>query len=151
MSLADLIPEEFKAGFAQRNVQIGSVIKSFVTDTNPPKEKRLILVGASFDKLHFATIFLNTDINPNIFNTQELIDLNYEMLAEDREFLDHNSFADCTAIKSRPTSWLHRIVNQDPTRVLGTISDADLQEIRNRIKAAPTITKAAKKNFGIFL
>lgn len=151
MSLADHIPDELKEGFAARNIQIGSVIKVYVNDTNPPKEKRLILVGASWDKLHFASVFINTDINPNIFATQELIDLNYEMSAADCEFLDHDSFADCSKLKSRATSWLHSVVTDDPSRVLGTLSADQLQEIRNRIKSAPTISKNEKKNFGLLL
>jgi hypothetical protein len=67
MSIADLIPKELREDFAERNIQIGSVVKVYVSDTNPPKEKRLILVGASWDKLHFASVFINTDINPNAY------------------------------------------------------------------------------------
>ncbi|TDQ11733.1 hypothetical protein [Pedobacter metabolipauper] len=151
MLLADLIPEEFKNGFAERNVEIGSVIKVFVTDTTPPKEKRLILVGASYDHLHFASVFINSEINPNIFHTQELVDLNYEMLAVKCEFLDDDSFANCSAIKSRTTAWLHQMVMENPSRVLGVVSKEDMTEIKKRIKSARTITPATKKTFGLFL
>lgn len=151
MSFADLIPDELKAGFAERNVKIGSVIKAYVTDTNPPKEKRLVLVGVSFDKLHFASIFINTEINPKIFTSQELINLNYELNAEECDFLDYNSFADCSNLKSRSVSWLHDIVSADPSRILGSVSSDDLKEIRNRIKLAPTISKNNKRDFGLSL
>lgn len=151
MSFADLIPDELKEGFAERNIQIGSVIKVYVTDTNPPKEKRLILVGATWDKLHFATVFINTAINPNIFTTQELIDLNYEIAAEGCDFLDYDCFVDCSKLKSRPVNWLQGILNNEPTRLLGTVLEDDMKEIRERIKSAPTISKNEKKNFGLSL
>ncbi len=151
MSLADLIPEELRDGFAKRNIQIGSVIKVFITDTTPPKEKRLILVGASYDRLHFATIFINSEINQRIFHTQELVELNYEMYAKECAFLDYNSFADCSTIKSRPTAWFYEIIKKDPARVLGLVPEKDLYEIRVRIKSARTISPAVKKTFGLFL
>lgn len=151
MSLADLFPKEFRAGFAERNIQIGSVIKVFVTDTIPPKEKRLILIGCSFDKLYFASVFINTEINPHIFHTQELIDLNYEMKCNDRDFLDNDSFADCSSIKKRDSKWLHDIINIQPERVLGNISDDDMIAIRKLIKSARTISPAIKKTYGLFL
>jgi hypothetical protein len=151
MSIADLIPEELREGFAERNIQIGSVVKVYVTDTNPPKEKRLILVGVSWDKLHFASVFINTDINPNIFTSQELIDLNYEMKVENCDFLDHDSFADCSKLKGRPASWLHKLVKDDPNRILGMVSEEDLNGIRERIKSARTISKSEKRSFGLSL
>jgi hypothetical protein len=39
---------------------IGTVIKVFLTETKPPKEKRLIVIGESFDKLLLATVFDGT-------------------------------------------------------------------------------------------
>jgi hypothetical protein len=151
MSLSDLFSEEFKAGFAERNVTIGSVVKVFVSDTNPPKEKRLILVGASYDKLFFASIFINSEINPNVFYSQELKDLNLELIAKDRDYIDNDSHADCSEIRKRDVEWLYRVVMDDPTRVLGRVSDDDLQQIRIKIKSAKTITAAMKKTFGLFL
>jgi len=151
MSLSDLIPDELKEGFAERNIKIGSVIKVYVTDTDPPKEKRLILVGASWDKLHFATVFINTAINPNIFTTQELVDLNYEIAADGCDFLDYDCFVDCSKLKSRSTGWLQDILNSDPSRLLGTVSEDDMKKIRDRIKSASTISKNEKRNFGLSL
>lgn len=151
MSLSDLFPENFRKEFASRNLKIGSVIRVYVNDTVPPKEKRFILVGQSFDKLIFATIFINSDINPNVFQTKELKDLNLELLAKERSYLDHDSYADCSTIQKRDAGWLLDIVGEDPTRVLGEVCEADLKEIRWRIKSARTITPAIKKTFGLFL
>lgn len=72
MSLSDSFPENFRKEFARRDLKIGSVIRVYVQDTIPPKEKRFILVGQSYDKLIFATIFINSEINPNVFLTQIL-------------------------------------------------------------------------------
>ena len=151
MSLSDSFPDGFKKDFAQRNLKIGSVIRLYVGDTNPPKQKRFILVGQSYDKLLFAAIFINSEINPNIFPTQELKDLNLKLLASERDYLDHDSYADCSNMQKRSADWLLKIIRKDPYRVIGEVSDADMKEIRARIKSARTIAPAVKKTFGLFL
>lgn len=151
MLLADQIPSELKTGFAERNLKIGSVIKVFVQDTKPPKEKRLILIGASYDKLYFASVFINSEINPNVFYKKELLDLNYKMDFNGRDFLSHDSFADCSMIKKRDSKWLFDLITAEPERILGVISDEDMEAIRKRIKSARTISPALKKTYGLFL
>ena len=76
--LGDSFPEEFKRRFAEKNLKVGSVIRALVKDTNPPKTKRFILLGISADKLAVATLYVNTEINPNIFSTEELRNLHFE-------------------------------------------------------------------------
>lgn len=151
MSLSDSFPDQFRQEFAQRNLKIGSVIRIMVKDTNPPKEKRFILVGQSFDKLFFATIFINSEINPNVFPTLELRDLNLELLADGRSYLNHDSFADCSNIYQRNAEWLFNIIGNDPRKVIGEVSEDDLKQIRTKIKSARTIAPAVKKTFGLFL
>lgn len=151
MSLSDSFPENFRKEFAERNLKIGSVIRVHVKDTNPPKEKRFILVGQSYDKLIFATIFINSEINPNVFPTQELKDLNLALSAKDRAYLDHDSYADCSYISKRSVDWMLGVIGKDPTNVIGEVSETDLKEIRAKIKFARTITPSIKKTFGLFL
>jgi hypothetical protein len=151
MSLSASFSEDLRNEFAKRNLKIGTVIRVFVNDTNPPKEKRLILVGQSYDTLYFATVFINSEINPNVFPTQELRDLNFPLTANNRDYLVHDSFADCSGLAKRPTDWLLKTLIANPEAVIGEISEADLTEIRTRIKSARTISTAVKKTFGLFL
>lgn len=149
MSLSASFPEDFRNEFAKRNLKIGAVIRLFVTDTNPPKQKLLILIGQSFDKLYFATVFINSEINPNVFRTQELKDLNFLLKASEKNYLKHDSFADCSGIAKRPIDWLQQTLTDYPAAVIGQLSAADLREIHTRIKAARTISVAIKKLFGL--
>lgn len=50
MSLGDHFPKEFQHEHTERTLKIGMVLKLFVNDTTPPKEKRFIIVGFSEDK-----------------------------------------------------------------------------------------------------
>ncbi len=151
MSLADSFPDEYKNKFAERNIKVGVVVRVHVKDANPPKEKRLILVAQSYDKLLFASIFINSEINPAIFPTQHLRDLNLQLTADDRDYLDHNSYADCSSIQKRTVDWLLEIVSENPSSVIGEVSEGDLNEIRGLIKSAKTIAPSIKKIFGLYL
>lgn len=151
MPISDSFPDELKKEFAERNLKIGSVIRVYVQDTIPPKEKRLILVGRSYDRLLFATIFINSEINPNVFFTQDIKDLNLELKTSGRPYLDHDSYADCSNIKKRNADWLLKAISNDPSRVIGEVSAEDLERIRMKIKSARTITPALKKTFGLYL
>ncbi len=43
MSLGEFFPEAFKADYARRNLEVGSVLKLYVKDTKPPKENGLFI------------------------------------------------------------------------------------------------------------
>ena len=59
-------------GLGDEKVIIGTVIKAFLANTNPPKEKRFIIVGESYDHLFLACVFINSEINENVFRTETL-------------------------------------------------------------------------------
>ncbi len=123
-------------GFAEREIKIGAVLKYWATETNPPKQKIRIVVGFSNDKVLVATLFINTEINPNVFPTEELRKLHLVFEKSRCEYLDHDSFVDC--------SQLH----ENPTVVSGEVANTDLENIKNIIKNAATITPKQKKKFG---
>lgn len=92
--IGDSFPKELKEEFSNRNLKAGCVIKCFVNDTNPPKEKRFIVMGVSYDKIALGTVYINTHINPNVFPTEELKQLHIPLESDNRDYLDHDSFVD---------------------------------------------------------
>lgn len=150
-SLADAFGDEERARFAAENLKIGVVILTYVLDTNPPKEKRLIVVGESYDHVSVATIYINSELNINVFPTRELQDLNPEFTAEGRDYLNHNSHVDCSNLHILKKDFLLNILQTEPKRMLGDVSDDDLKQIRSLIKSAKTIKPSLKKTYGLFL
>jgi hypothetical protein len=135
-------------GFAEREIKIGVVLKYWATETNPPKPKIRIVVGFSNDKVLVATLFINTEINPNIFPTEELRKLHLAFEKTRCEYLDHDSFVDCSQLHEVSYDNLVAILNENPTVVSGEVANADLEKIKNIIKNAVTITPKQKKRFG---
>lgn len=150
MSLADYFPEHLRKGYAARNLSVGTVLKLRVKDTNPPKEKRLIVVGFTDDNLFLATIFINSRVNPNLNLPKELQELHLHFKAEEREYLEWDSFVDCSQIAPRNYSEIAEAIENRPESIIGNVSQADLEEINEKIISAPTIKGKIKKRFGFY-
>jgi len=151
MSLGDFFPEKDRKEFAARKVSVGTVLKLKVFDTNPPKEKRFIVVGTTVDGLVLATVYLNTKINPVINYSAELQTLHIPLEEQGRDFLDHDSYVDCSRLVPREKREIEKAIQNRPDVVIGELSTADFQLIRKTIISAHTIKGKHKKKFGFFL
>lgn len=149
MSLGDLFPKSFREGHATRNLKEGSVLKMFVDDTTPPKEKRFIVVGFSGDRAQLATIYINSEINLQVNYSPELQRLHLFMQSDGRDFLDHNSFVDCSQLMQRDVSAIHETIVERPNAVIGVISDDELSQIRRKLAGAPSIKRWIKMKYGL--
>lgn len=149
-SLGDLLPQNLKQQVIAGNLKVGSVFRVFDNSTTPPKIKRFIVVGVSDDKVIFATVFINTDINPHLFPTQELKNLHLPLDAAGRVYLEHNSFADCSQILEKPVAEIQKAYEKDMTSHLGDLSDEDLKAVKKIIKETRTISIRKKKQYGLF-
>ncbi|WP_052017021.1 hypothetical protein [Arcticibacter svalbardensis] len=150
-TVADAFGEEERARFAADIIVIGVVILVYVADTKPPKEKRLIVVGESYDHVSVATVYINTELNTNVFPTKELQSLNPEFTSDGRVYLKHKSHVDCSSLHVLRKEFLVSIISADPNRALGNVSEDDFKIIRGLIKSARTIKPSLKKTYGLFL
>ncbi|MCW5910350.1 MAG: hypothetical protein KIT62_04710 [Cyclobacteriaceae bacterium] len=148
--LGDAFPGEFRKKFAEINIRIGSVIKTFVTDTTPPKIKRFVILGISVDKLAIGTLYINSAINPNLFPTPELKNLHLKLEKQSRDYLDHDSFLDCSKIYEKEYEDLLAVLQNDTSCLIGQLSSDDLILVKRTVKEARTIPLRTKKKFGLF-
>jgi hypothetical protein len=147
--LSDLFPQSFRDDFAERNVQVGSIIRVFVKDTTPPKIKRFIVIGFSDDKVLLGTVFINSEINPNIFRTSELRSLHVPLDAAIHDFIDHDCFVDCSSIKERSFEEIKQLLSNDPECLKGFAPETTMELIINTVKSAITISPSQKRKFGL--
>jgi hypothetical protein len=149
MSLGDAFPESYKDGFAQQNLTIGTVLKFFVKDTTPAKVKRLIIVGFSKDRTSLATIYINSP-SANIYPSARRNQLLF-LEALNRDYLDWDSFVDCSNLKIKNYNEVFLIVKNRQEAVLGKISEQDLSAIRTLIIKSSTISPKNKKEYGFII
>jgi len=116
--------------------------------TVPPKEKRFVIVAITPDGVSLATVFINTNINPNVNFSQELKSLHILLSSEGRDYLNHDSFVDCTDLYEETVSVLTQAVKDDATCLLGKMDEEDLSKVHRLIMASPSIKKFKKKRYG---
>lgn len=150
MSLGDFFPDSFKEEHASRNLKVGCVLKLKVSDTNPSKEKRFIVVGITDDCVQLATVFINSEINLTCLYTHELRELQHFFASTGREYLDHDSYVDCSKLFIRSKAEIFQAVIKRPEAIIGHLSDDDLSAIRSKIISAKTIKGKDKKKFGFY-
>jgi hypothetical protein len=148
MALGDLFPEKFRAAFAERNLAVGTVLRTFVPETNPPKVKYFVVLGTTRDKVVFGIVLINSRVNPYIFRDPLVRSWHILLKAADYDFLDHDSYVDCTQIFEKDSRLLHGSVRDMPEIVVGNLSRIDLSAIMSAIKAATTIAANDKRRFG---
>lgn len=148
-SFGDFLPKETKEQLANDNFKVGSVLKYHIDFKPIPKEKRLIIVGFDAEKVLFATVFINTEINPNVFPSKDLQDLHISLDAVGRDYLSYSSYVDCSNIYEQDVKTVKEQLAESPDMHLGCLSEDDLNIIQSKIKTAKTISLATKKKYNL--
>lgn len=149
-SLGEFLPKNLRDELAQRNLVAGAVIKTFVKDTIPPKEKYFIVVAFSPDRIAVATVYINSEINPNKFATEELKKFHLELKVDENPFLTYNSYADCTQLHEKDYEVLLKLLQEHPTTHIAILQEDLLKKVKDNIKATRLISIALKKKYGLF-
>lgn len=148
--LGDALPAEWRENLAKENIKSGAVIRIAVPDTTPPKIKFLLIVGLEDGKALLATVFINTEINPNVFNTPELQKLQLELTKLKCPYLGHDSYADCSKIRERNYIDILELIKKTPSSHLGQLNEDDFQKVKSLIKTSKTISIRLKKKYNLF-
>jgi len=114
-SLGDFFSEEKKKEFAQGKIKAGTVIKTFVTNTVPPKIKRCLIIAQSSDNICVGVVLFNSEINWNVQRNMELASLQYMVRQdENSEILDKDSYVDCSQLIEFDISQLITTLTSEP-------------------------------------
>lgn len=106
-------------------------------ESEPPKPKFYIVIGVCEDGSEFATVYINTDINPNVINAPDLVAVQREIDASGVfKFLNGVSFIDCSRTKNRLTSTHNRRVSDGHVTYKGTIPGDLLEEIKRLLRSS---------------
>ena len=151
MKLGEFLPQHIKDKLANDNLKLGSILRVFVHDTKPPKTKMYIIVGFTTDKLVLGTVYINTEINPNIFNTPELRNEHLPIYKKNNDFLNYDSYIDCTQIQEREFEKVKQVLQNTPQCHLGDLKEIDLHPIFHKLQTSKFISPIQKKKFQLDL
>jgi signal-transduction protein with cAMP-binding, CBS, and nucleotidyltransferase domain len=147
--LGNKFPNKIKQNYVNRVLVIGSVFRKGVLYTKPPKIKRFIIVGIDKNSKQLGVIHINSEINPTIFQTEELRKLHILFEAKNREYLEKDSYIDCAQLYEMDFQSLKNELLEDIQIHLGTLTKEDITELRNTLKIAKTIEKKLKVKYSL--
>lgn len=148
-SLGDFFGDEFKKNFAKQNITAGSVVKCFVKNTNPPKEKRFVVLGFAGNGNLIGVVFINSNINWNVIRTTELAQLQHYVKKEGNDFLDWDSYIDCSELVELPYDDVYLSLQENPQNILGKVQYDDLLTIKENIIKSPKTRPKVLKNYNL--
>jgi len=133
-----------------KGLVIGTVIRAFVDFTNPPKEKRFIVVGFYDDKVNLAVVLVNTDVNTLVNFNQLLQSHHIKLESKGREYLTHDSYVDCTELHKMEIQPIEDSINAKPEICIGSLNKEDLDLIMKKLIDSDFIKGKYKKKCGFF-
>ncbi len=147
--LGDVFPAGLREDFRKRNIVAGSVFKIFATNTDPPKYKIIVLVAVNEEVALVGYLFVNTDPSWHCIDTDELRNLQLFLTHDTRDYLEHDSYLDCSSLMSHSLSDLDNAFATDGSALLGNLSESDLEIVIEKVTGAKTISNKQKKLFGL--
>jgi hypothetical protein len=149
MKLGDFFPDDLQNFRFNDKIKVGSVLKYFVEDTTPPKYKRMIIIGISGEEISVATVYLNSELNTNVFKNKRMQALQIPIEQEGREYLEHDSYVDCSFLHLKQIDKLDEEFKNNRLESLGEVSEDDLNLIKGTLISASTISIKQKKDYGL--
>lgn len=139
-------PLKWRKDFCARHLKRGAVLRFRTELTDPPKIKRVVVWGfdESLDKIGLS--FINSDIS-NI-KKPYFVSLQHHLPAEGRDYLDRDSYLDCSKIYETSLEEIRNLLVDDPHVHLGDMSSNDISEGSRLIIRARTIEHKLKRRYG---
>ena len=148
MNLGDFFPDEIKKEFAERNIEIGSALFIKIPEVNNRYPKYIVIVSENEKELLIAYVVINSKINKNVFPTSYLKSLHVKIGSLKNDFLENDSYIDCTKIRTHKKDDIFKFIKKYPEKVCGNIDEETLKKVHNTITIAKTIDKNTKSKFG---
>ncbi len=144
-------PKEFISKLVQDNTHDCNVIEVYCTDLKgESKVKKLVIVSKSTCGTKFGCILINSDNYPLINNTHHLRSLQLTAsVTKYPDFLEYNSYFDCSDIKQRTIEEIEEILQKEPKRMIGKIDINDHKLICDALKSNKTLSAKIKKLFNL--
>jgi hypothetical protein len=143
MSLGNAFPASFAQAQIKRQLKPGTVVKlSFVMDDGKLHEKRFIVLNISDETL---TCVINSKISPLLSTRPHLLKCQVLVKASLHPFMDWDSHADCSRVRSYPTAEVISQLCREPSWIMGEITESLRDDILAGLKASITTSPAITK------
>ena len=149
-NLGDFFSEEQRAAHSLRALVVGTLVRSPVLDTTPPKFKFWVVIGFADEGAEMGVVYLNTQPNAFIQRNSVLAALQMPVRHDGRNLVDYDCYADCTELKRKSTAAIQQQLADEPAYVRGVLQPAELAVLLAALRSSPKISPRDKKRFGIW-
>lgn len=146
-SLRDSLSSKGLRDLIFSQIQPGAVF--FIPDHIANKNKFIVILGISADRIYVGTLFINSEVNENVIRTLGQRNLQYTLKASKYDFLDHDSYINASIIHKRDINDLIEIIIAINGEMRGNIETTEFDYIRSMMAESKLISKAEKKEFGL--
>lgn len=147
--LGDCFPPEFIARQAKHCIRPGAVFRIMATSTTPPKIKRIVVLGVNQGQALVGHLFINSKINLHVLHSDELRNLQIFLDSGTRDYLDHDSFLDCSDLRTLSIDDIKAFYQKERGVLLGYLSEEDLANAVSKTASARTVNNKLKRLFGL--
>src|SRR5215211_5551777 len=139
MNLQTRFSSEERLSFVRKRLKAGVVLKLFCNFTAERKHKRLLIVVANRDQPLF--FFINTDKTDFAKSKPQLDKQNLLLSAAEENFLDYDSYLDCSvAFDNFDQHEIEEVICNDTTLILGDLSSKAAAKMLEIVADSPTLS-----------
>lgn len=130
------------------NIKEGDVIKQYSYHCEKYKRMIAIGVGQGFGSdLEIGFAFINSRF-PD-YAPEEIRKSHIPIKAEENQFLDHDSYIDCSEIESFDYEQVNTNVKRDPSIKYGELNNEDLKQVKDNLSVSRKIYPFIKRKFDL--
>lgn len=141
------IPDSLSETLFFSVIKPGTVLRFYDREAN--KEKRVIILGTDNDRILACYVRINSEINLNVFRTLEQRECQYAISASCNNFLDHDSFVDCTFLCECSIRDLVEYMKKRGNAILGNVQPNDLDSMTTLVVQSETSIPNQLRRFGL--
>lgn len=147
-TLGDSLSEDIKSKLTSGIVAPGAVLKCYVDDAG--KEKRMLILALSDDRVMAATFYFNSENNLNVNFDPKIHLLQMPFSSKNREYLTKDCYLDCARIKEKSISWLRSELHKSPKAYIGSMSSRDLELVKMTVANSGLLSNKQLKRFDLY-
>jgi hypothetical protein len=104
-------------------------------------KKFFIIIGISFDKICFCSVYINSNIPKYIYSNEVLLNLQVNIKGSKYVFLKHDSFVSCNTPLKYHVNDLVTWINEGNCKYVGDIDTEDLENITTTVIHSGVLTQ----------
>ncbi|MDP4230112.1 MAG: hypothetical protein Q8916_06865 [Bacteroidota bacterium] len=148
-SIAERLSRESLVALSQPVIVVGSIYIAYFPQIG--KEKFFSVAAKCIhDDNDLGVIVINSTINVKCNPTPAQQSLHIPITTTEYPFLGWDSFADCTTLFPISKKYIEDIISANPKSHKGFLRENHIAEVKQKIKAAVTITPDIKKRYGLY-